>query len=98
MEVLTQAGLRYGHHIVIDDAGPVFEARVDTLPGVLAAQRRVLALERPDHPAPTQVWRVLIDGETRTAPVRADADRQTLRVARNDLDALGLRPGASVWA
>lgn len=98
MEVLNQAGLRYGHHIGIDDAGPVFEARVDTLPGVLGAQRRIIALERPDHGLPTQVWRVLLEGDASTCPVRAEADRQILRVTRADMDTLGLKEGMSVWA
>ncbi len=34
--------MRYGHHITIDDACPVFEARIETLPAVLAAHRRVM--------------------------------------------------------
>ncbi len=42
MAALTAEGLRYGHHVTIDDAGPVFEARIDTLPAVLAARRRAL--------------------------------------------------------
>lgn len=32
-EVLWQAGLRYGHHITIDDGGPVFEGVIDALAG-----------------------------------------------------------------
>lgn len=31
VDVLWQAGLRYGHHIAIDDGGPVFETAIDQL-------------------------------------------------------------------
>jgi len=31
VDVLWQAGLRYGHHITIDQGGPVFEASVSAL-------------------------------------------------------------------
>lgn len=33
MDALWHAGLRYGHHVTIDDGGPVFEAEVDALLG-----------------------------------------------------------------
>lgn len=33
MDLLWQAGLRYGHHIRIDDGGPVFEAAADLVVG-----------------------------------------------------------------
>jgi arginine N-succinyltransferase len=42
VDALWQAGLRYGHHIAIDDGGPVFEGALDmliaALPGVPAAE------------------------------------------------------------
>lgn len=36
VQALWEAGLRYGHHITIDDGGPVFEAAVGALAGSTA--------------------------------------------------------------
>jgi arginine N-succinyltransferase len=33
-EVLEDAGLRYSHHINVEDGGPILEAEVDDLPQV----------------------------------------------------------------
>lgn len=33
LDTLWHAGLRYGHHITVDDGGPVFEAEIDALLG-----------------------------------------------------------------
>jgi len=34
LDLLWQEGLRYGHHVTVDDGGPVFEAALDTLPAL----------------------------------------------------------------
>ena len=39
-EVLEDAGLRYSHHVNVEDGGPVLEAEIDDLPAVQQAQRR----------------------------------------------------------
>lgn len=35
VEALWQEGLHYGHHVRVDDGGPVFEGHIDTLPAVV---------------------------------------------------------------
>ncbi len=37
-ELLEHAGLRYAHHVCIDDGGPVLEAETDMLPAVAASR------------------------------------------------------------
>lgn len=39
LDTLWHAGLRYGHHITVDDGGPVFEAEVDALVGATPARQ-----------------------------------------------------------
>jgi arginine N-succinyltransferase len=48
-ELLEHAGLRYAHHVCIDDGGPVLEAETDTLPAVAASRQWLLA--PPDEAA-----------------------------------------------
>lgn len=60
--VLAAEGLHYSHHITIDEGGPVFEARVDTLPAVLQVRRRSLVAARPRGEWASTTW--LVAGET----------------------------------
>ena len=39
-EVLEDAGLRYSHHVNVEDGGPILEAAVDDLPAVRSAQQQ----------------------------------------------------------
>jgi len=39
-EVLEDAGLRYSHHVNVEDGGPILEAEVDDLPAVRRAQEK----------------------------------------------------------
>jgi len=39
-EVLEDAGLRYAHHVNVEDGGPVLEAEIDDLPAVRQSQSR----------------------------------------------------------
>ena len=39
-EALEDAGLRYSHHINVEDGGPVLEAEIDDLPGVRQGQKQ----------------------------------------------------------
>jgi arginine N-succinyltransferase len=48
-ERLEHAGLRYAHHVRIDDGGPVLEAETDTLPAVAGSRQWRLA--EPDDTA-----------------------------------------------
>ena len=59
--VLAAEGLRYGHHITIDEGGPVFEARLDTLPAVLQVRRRNLVEARSRGEWASTTW--LVAGE-----------------------------------
>lgn len=59
--MLAAEGLRYGHHIAIDEGGPVFEARLDTLPAVLQVRRRNLVEARPRGEWASTTW--LVAGE-----------------------------------
>lgn len=100
MDTLALEGLRYGHHVTIDDAGPVYEARIDTLRSVLGAQRRVLACVA-DHTTVTrtQSWLLAADGGVDVRTVRGYADRQMLHVVGDDVAGqTGLDEGAAVWA
>jgi arginine N-succinyltransferase len=47
-DVLQDAGLRYGHHVNLEDAGPVLEADTDALPGLASARRWTCLLYTSD--------------------------------------------------
>lgn len=95
LDAVAEAGLRYGRHVTLDDAGPVFEAPVDTLAGVVQVRRWPLELARQalDPGAAGVAWWVLrTDGA-------AGAD--ALFVARGELrgTTLVLDPAAAaLWA
>jgi arginine N-succinyltransferase len=111
-EALEDAGLRYGHHINVEDGGPVLEAETDTLPGVLRAALWRLEPAAPD--AALQPWLLqaqpaaAADGPGPQAPVwRVDALAQAgaLQLAPAALASMasvaqdtGLAPGLRVWA
>jgi arginine N-succinyltransferase len=102
LEALEAAGLRYGHHVNVDDAGPVLEAECDQLPGVV--QARVWRLQALDLPAPTPAGRGELASAgkpTPTAPAGAcrDAPDEPSHDRRHDVpeDAPRLRPWMLRW-
>lgn len=95
-EALEEAGLRYGHHVTIDEAGPVLEAETDGLPAVAASRATTVA----DAPAPcgsAPHW--VLTGEPGAArvarvPVHTHDGRVGLPEAAQRL--LGISPGQPV--
>ncbi|MBL8307092.1 MAG: arginine N-succinyltransferase [Rubrivivax sp.] len=65
-EALEEAGLRYGHHVTIDEAGPVLEAETDGLPAV-ATSRATSVADTPAAPGATPHW--VLAGEPAQARV-----------------------------
>lgn len=97
-EVLEEAGLRYSHHVNVEDAGPVLEASTDDLATVRRARRWTLAAASDEG---TLAWLVLAntaDGSWRAARVRAHAQGASLSVSADALQTLEVAAGAPVWA
>jgi arginine N-succinyltransferase len=99
-ELLEEAGLRYGHHVCIDDAGPVLEADLDALPALTSGRvYSVVAAATADFDAAEACLVLTGEGaQLRAARVTARVGSQTLALAAPALRALGLHPGDSVWA
>lgn len=97
-EVLEAAGLRYSHHISIDDGGPVLEADVDTLGAVMASRVWVLALRETAAPL---VPMLVVQGDAGNwcaLLVQASLVGGRLALAADELNRLGATAGAQVWA
>ncbi len=101
-EVLEQAGLRYSHHVNIEDAGPVLEAPTDDLATVRCGRRWQLT---PASPGGGTAFVVLADGPDgawRAARVRAEVrglgGGASLGIAADDLSTLRVQPHGQVWA
>ena len=100
-DVLEQAGLRYSHHVNVEDAGPVLEATTDDLATVRRARRFMLAL------APQvgeQVCVVLAtsadagaDGGWRATRVRGQVRGASLAVSGEAMTLLGAAAGSRAW-
>ena len=97
-EVLEQAGLRYSHHVHVEDAGPVLEAPTDDLSAVRRARRWTLAESAQEGAATCLVLAGTPDGSWRSARMRAQAQGGTLAVTAKALQTLGAAAGALVWA
>lgn len=84
-ELLEHAGLRYGHHVCIDDGGPVLEAETDTLPAVAGSRQWLLG--PPDEAAAMSAPHWLLAGadgqpaRALRAPAVVRADRLVLTPA-----------------
>lgn len=97
MEALSMEGLRYGHHVTIDEAGPVFEARIDNLQAVLGAHRRIVAFDADEMPTTAANWLIAMGDMPRVVVARAHALGRTLHLAPAARDSLGLADGDAVW-
>ena len=86
-------GLRYGHHVTIDDAGPVFEARIDNLQAVLGAHRRIVAFDADEMPTTAANWLIAMGDMPRVVVARGHALGRTLHLAPAVRDSLGLADG-----
>ncbi len=101
-ELLEAAGLRYSHHVNLEDAGPVLEAETDQLAGLAAARAWPLGAASnldPGQAAMAQAWTVA----SAASPWRAVRARGSVRGAKLWLDAASLallaaRPGDTAWA
>ena len=97
-DVLEQAGLRYSHHVNVEDAGPVLEAPTDDLATVGRARRWTLAESPGEGSLACIVMANTADGAWRATRLRAQPRGGTLAVAPDALQVLGVAPGAQVWA
>lgn len=97
-DVLEAAGLRYSHHISIDDGGPVLEADLDTLAAVTGS--RVWTLGPRNAGGATLPMLVLVDGERGPHAVQVFATPQGSRlgVDAEELSRVGALAGSQVWA
>jgi len=97
-EVLEACGLQYGHHVAIDDAGPVLQADVDTLASVTQARAWTLASGRLDDAVPHLVLAEGGPAGLRTARVKAAGHGSRLRMAPEAFALLQANVGDPVWA
>lgn len=101
-QVLEAAGLRYGHHVAIDDGGPVLEADMDSLPGVTRSRRWTVAAFPGDAPPQGALPCLLLqdrpDGSVAGGRAAAAPEGTRLRVAAAALAGLRLAEGDAVWA
>ena len=95
-EALEAAGLRYGHHVNVEDGGPVLEAQVNDLP--LCAQARSLELCAEDSPMPVaSTWWLAPTQQRCVIKLRGQAVGRVLAVAQADLERAQLQAGQLVW-
>jgi len=97
-EVLEQAGLRYSHHVNVEDAGPVLEAPTDDLAPVGRARRWTLAEASDEGSRACLVLAGTADGPWRASRLRGQVQGARLAVAPDALQTLGVAPGTPVWA
>lgn len=62
-EVLEAAGLRYGHHVNVEDGGPLLEVETDALAAVTTARRWLPAPEGSPAPAGRRVAATMVLAE-----------------------------------
>jgi arginine N-succinyltransferase len=97
-EVLEAAGLRYGHHVNVEDAGPVLDADTDALHGLATARAwRWAASPHATGGAPMLLMLQTADG-WRALRAGADAQGQRLLVTEDTAARLGLAQDDAVWA
>jgi arginine N-succinyltransferase len=94
-ELLEEAGLHYGHHVTVDDAGPVLEADLDMLPAV--TQARVWSAAAATDEASGTTHLVQSEG-LRTVRCQAQSQGPQLQLPAAAMQALAVAPGAPVWA
>lgn len=97
-EVLEQAGLRYSHHVNVEDAGPLLEAPTDDLPSVRRARQWTLAESTQEGGAACLVLAGTADGAWRASRMHVRAQGATLAASAQALQGLGVVAGSSVWA
>ena len=102
-DVLEQAGLRYSHHVNVEDAGPVLEATTDDLATVRRARRFMLALALAPQEK-DQACVVLAtsadagaDGGWRAKRVRGQVQSASLAISGEALALLGTAAGSRAW-
>ena len=97
-EVLEAAGLRYSHHVNLEDAGPVLQADTDQLPGIGSARAWPALPDTPPRAAPPTLLMAGPDGAWRALRGPAQAAGLGLQIGAPAMTALGLAPGDPVWA
>jgi arginine N-succinyltransferase len=92
-ELLEETGLRYGHHVTVDDGGPVLEADLDALPAV--TRSRVWATALGDGSGSPHL---VMGHDLRALRAPATAGGARLLLGAATLAALDLAEGDAVWA
>jgi len=100
LELLEAAGLRYGHHVRVHDGGPVLEADVDVLPGVVRARSWTVAPQVGADPhgsaAGAAPW-LLLGPAGVALQCRAVVADHRLHLPAANAGALGVADGGTVW-
>ena len=100
-DVLEQAGLRYSHHVNVEDAGPVLEATPDDLATLRRARRCTLALTPRQGGQACVVLATSADagveGGWRATRVLGQVLGPNLAVSGEALTRLGAAAGSRAW-
>ncbi len=102
-ELLEECGLRYGHHVTVDDGGPVLEADLDALPAVTGSRVWTAAAGTQadggaDGAADAGPPHLVMADGARALRSPAQPSGATLLLPAQTLAALGVAPGAALWA
>jgi arginine N-succinyltransferase len=97
-DVLEAAGLRYSHHINLEDGGPVMEAATDALAGLAAARCWAIREAAPAAGTPPMLLMAGAPGHWRALRAPAMGVAGELAVSPETMAALGSRNGEPAWA
>ena len=96
--MLEAAGLRYGHHVNLEDAGPVLDADTDALLGLATARAWQWAASPLAVGSPPMLLMLHRADGWRAVRAAATVRAQRLLLPESTATSLGLLPGNEVWA
>lgn len=97
-EVLEAAGLRYGHHVNVEDAGPVLDSDTDAMPGLTAARAWRWATSAHATGSPAMLLMLQHANGWRALRAAASVQGQRLLLTESTAASLGLLQDDEVWA
>ena len=97
-DVLEAAGLRYGHHVNLEDGGPVLDADTDALPGLASARAWNWAASPQAAGSPAMLLLLHRADGWRAVRARAAVQGHRLLVTEATVARLDLAHGDAVWA